>query len=158
MQTCKLLFMTNTRPYQITAELLSTLRAEGFVLGIGKHLQIQTLLQKLPVDTSDNALKLALIPLLAQSPSEQERLYGIFEDCVKRVNDKELTEEEKKELQKGDEKAQTQSTLRQVPLEFRRCLSEDLSTNVLRWWRPPERWPRRAYRTERRQAFLRSCQ
>ncbi len=103
--------MTNTRPYQITAELLSTLRTEGFVLGIGKHLQIQTLLQKLPADTSDDALKLALIPLLAQSPSEQERLYGIFDDCVKRVNDTELTEEEKQELQKGEEKAITQAKL-----------------------------------------------
>ena len=79
--------MTNTRPYQITAELLSALQTEGYALGVDKHLQIQTLLNKLPDDLTDEALKCALIPLLAQSPAEQEQLYGVFDDCVKRVNE-----------------------------------------------------------------------
>ena len=79
--------MTNTRPYQITAELLSALQTEGYAVGIGKYMHIQSLLQKLPDDLDDDALRMALIPLLAQSPTEQERLYSVFEDCVKRVND-----------------------------------------------------------------------
>ena len=60
--------------YHITAEFLSTLRAEGRTVGIGKHLQIQTLLKQLPDEADAEALKLALVPLIAQSPQEQERL------------------------------------------------------------------------------------
>ena len=74
--------------YHITAEFLSTLRAEGRTVGIGKHLQIQTLLKQLPDEADAEALKLALVPLIAQSPQEQERLYETFDQCVKRVEER----------------------------------------------------------------------
>ena len=64
--------------YHITAEFLSTLRAEGRAIGVGKHLHIQTLLKQLPDEADAETLKLALIPLIAQSLQEQERLYEEF--------------------------------------------------------------------------------
>ena len=76
--------------YHFTAEFLSTLRAEGKTVGIDKHLQIQTLLKQLPDEADAETLKLALIPLVAQSPQEQERLYETFDQCVKRVEERQI--------------------------------------------------------------------
>ncbi len=80
----------NLLKYHITAEFLSTLRTENTLIGIDKHLQIQTLLKQLPDDLDTEALKLALIPLIAQSPQEQERLYETFDQCVKRLEETQL--------------------------------------------------------------------
>ena len=73
--------------YSIVAEFLSSLKADGYTIGINKHLQIQTLLKQLPDETDTEALKLALVPLIAQSPQEQERLYESFDQCVKRIEE-----------------------------------------------------------------------
>jgi formylglycine-generating enzyme required for sulfatase activity len=73
--------------YPIIAEFLSTLRMEGHLIGVGKHLQIQSLLKQLPDDIDFETLKLAIVPLIAQSPQEQERLYETFDQCVKRIEE-----------------------------------------------------------------------
>ena len=54
-----------------------------------KHLHIQTLLQQLSAETDVDTLKLTLVPLIAQSPQDQERLYVLFDQAVKRVEEKE---------------------------------------------------------------------
>ena len=71
--------------YIITAELLSILKAEGGVMGVDKHLQIQRLLQELPDEVDPEMLRLHLIPLLASSAEEQERLYLAFKEAVGRI-------------------------------------------------------------------------
>jgi hypothetical protein len=76
--------------YPIIAEFLSTLRMDGNLIGVGKHLQIQILLKQLPDDIDIETLKLAIVPLIAQSPQEQERLYETFDQCVKRIEEQQL--------------------------------------------------------------------
>ncbi len=80
--------MNTALKYDITAELLSALQRERYDLGVGEHLQIQTLLQKLPDTINAEDLKHALIPLIAKTKVEQERLYGLFDEIVKNIADK----------------------------------------------------------------------
>lgn len=76
-----------SRIYHITTEFLDALRTEKRLMGVDKHVQIQTILQQLPDETDVETLKLTLIPLIAQSPQEQEQLYTVFDQAVKRVEE-----------------------------------------------------------------------
>ncbi|MBK7935578.1 MAG: hypothetical protein IPJ82_00115 [Lewinellaceae bacterium] len=77
--------MNNAFIYRLVAELLTSLEAEAYPLGTGKHLQVQDLLHWLPRDTDAEALRLALCPLIARNPQEQARVYELFDECWKRV-------------------------------------------------------------------------
>jgi len=74
----------NTK-YHLLADLLSTLEAEGFVLGTGKHLQAQELLRKLPDDLELESLKTLLCPIFVTNRREQERFYDLFDASYRRV-------------------------------------------------------------------------
>lgn len=71
--------MSNTYNYQLLAELLSRLEAEGFTFGTAQYLKLQELLTKLPTDTAAEELKLLLTPAIAQSESEQQMIYDTFD-------------------------------------------------------------------------------
>ncbi len=71
--------------YALLAELLRTLEAEGFAFGIDKHLQLQTLLEKLPEDISAEQLKQSLAPAIATNEQEQTFFYLLFDQALKRV-------------------------------------------------------------------------
>jgi hypothetical protein len=80
--------MTNqSRIYHISTEFLDALRTEKRLMGVDKHVQIQTILKQLPEETDVETLKLTLIPIIAQSPQEQEQLYTVFDQAVKRVEE-----------------------------------------------------------------------
>ena len=64
-------------------------------MGIAQHLQVQKLLQVLPDNAQTEDVKLTLVPLLAQSAAEQERLYGVFDNCVKQAEERQLLDIEK---------------------------------------------------------------
>lgn len=74
----------NTK-YHLLANLLSTLEADGFVLGTGKQLQVQELLRKLPDDLELESLKTILCPIFATSRQEQDRFYELFDHSLRRV-------------------------------------------------------------------------
>lgn len=71
--------------YALLAEWLRSLEAEGYSFGIGKRLQFQELLDKLPEETTFDDLKLLLTPLIAQNEQEQNLVYSIFERARTRV-------------------------------------------------------------------------
>ena len=79
--------MTQTRPYILTALLLDALETEGWKIGTGQQLRVQELLRQLPPDTGDEALVLALTPLLARNPQAQALVYEKFEECIKRADE-----------------------------------------------------------------------
>jgi formylglycine-generating enzyme required for sulfatase activity len=102
--------------YDITAELLAVLQREGSTLGVDKQLQVQSLLQKLPDDTTVADLKWALIPLLATSPTEQDKLYNWFDEAAKQALEKQAELEKLGENTEGgkNENLTQVSNLRQV--------------------------------------------
>ena len=53
--------------YQLIADLLSSLEAEGFRYGIGKHLELQQLISKLPEDIPPEELSTILCPIFANT-------------------------------------------------------------------------------------------
>ena len=59
--------------YPILADLLSRLRADGFEIGVGTHLQVQELLNRLPDRYTEEELGSFLCPLFARNPAQQER-------------------------------------------------------------------------------------
>ncbi|MCB9266458.1 MAG: hypothetical protein H6558_15620, partial [Lewinellaceae bacterium] len=77
--------MNKGQTYQLLAELLPTLEREGFSLGVGQHLRVQGLLSRLPEELPEEQLKLALAPLFATNPQQQEQFYTLFEQCRERV-------------------------------------------------------------------------
>ncbi len=79
--------MTRTRPYLLTALLLDVLETEGWKIGTGQQLRIQELLRQLPDDVDDDALGLALAPLLARNPQEQSLVYEKLEECRRRADE-----------------------------------------------------------------------
>ncbi len=79
--------MNASTKYQITAELLSALETERYQIGVGEHLQLQTLLQKIPDDGATDDLKFALIPLLAKNKVDQDRLYALFDTIAANLVD-----------------------------------------------------------------------
>jgi len=79
--------MTRTRPYILTALLLDALEAAGWKIGTGQQLRLQELLRQLPPDTDDEALGLALAPLLARNAQEQALVYEKLEECRRRADE-----------------------------------------------------------------------
>lgn len=71
--------------YQLLAELLRSLEAEGFTFGVGKHLQMQQLLAQLPAEVTIEDFAPIFAPLLCTSDKEQQRFYEIFADSLARV-------------------------------------------------------------------------
>ncbi|MBK9338045.1 MAG: hypothetical protein IPM98_16460 [Lewinellaceae bacterium] len=75
------------RLHFLVKDLLDELRSERIELGTGALLRVQELLRLLPADADDDALLLALAPLLARSPQEQALVYEKFRDCQKRADE-----------------------------------------------------------------------
>lgn len=73
--------------YHLLADLISTLEADGFVVGTGKHLQVQELLSKLPDDIALESLETVLAPIFATNRQDQERFYELFGQCLQRVRE-----------------------------------------------------------------------
>lgn len=71
--------------YQLLADLLSNLKAQGFPVGTRKYLKVQELVRKLPEDTPTEQLKSLLCPLFAQSPAEQQLFYNVFDQSLNRT-------------------------------------------------------------------------
>ncbi|MCB0547091.1 MAG: N-acetylmuramoyl-L-alanine amidase [Phaeodactylibacter sp.] len=85
--------------HHLLAELLTTLRAEGYPLGTGQQLRVQELLSRLPEDTTVEEMPFLLAPLFASNPKEQARFYELFEQCRRRTEAfyKEIEREERAE-------------------------------------------------------------
>ncbi len=77
--------MSNHTKYHFLSDLISTLEADGFVVGTGKHLQLQELLTKLPEDLQLESLKTLLCPIFATNRQDQTRFYELFDLSLKRV-------------------------------------------------------------------------
>ena len=71
--------------YRLVSMLLAKMEAEGSAFGTRQHLTIQQLLQKVPDNIAPEELKTLLVPILAQTPSEQHQLYQLFEECMEQV-------------------------------------------------------------------------
>ncbi|MCB0580416.1 MAG: WG repeat-containing protein [Phaeodactylibacter sp.] len=71
--------------YQLLTELLAALRADGYPMGTGKHLQLQELLRRIPEDTPPERLRTLLAPIFATSKQEQAYFYEVFEKSWARV-------------------------------------------------------------------------
>jgi formylglycine-generating enzyme required for sulfatase activity/N-acetylmuramoyl-L-alanine amidase len=69
--------------YHLIADLLNSLKAEGYAIGTGLHLRLEELLRKLPDDMPAEELGQHLSPLFAQSPKQQEAFYELFENSLK---------------------------------------------------------------------------
>lgn len=82
--------------YRLLADLLNLLQAQGFHLGVRKHLQVQELLKKLPPDIEPQALKTLLCPLFATNNQEQSRFYELFDQSWARISLAEDSETAKK--------------------------------------------------------------
>ena len=63
--------------------LLDALHAEGYPLGPGKLMQVETLLQQIPEDTTPEDLSRLLAPLFASSPESQKHFYALFDKHLK---------------------------------------------------------------------------
>ncbi|MCO6491630.1 MAG: WG repeat-containing protein [Phaeodactylibacter sp.] len=79
--------------YQLLAELLAALRADGYPMGPGKHLQLQELLRRIPDDTPPERLRTLLAPIFATNKQEQAYFYEVFEKSWARVQAAQLRPE-----------------------------------------------------------------
>ncbi|MFN0213389.1 MAG: hypothetical protein ACKVT2_03970, partial [Saprospiraceae bacterium] len=77
--------MQKSFTHALIADLLATLEAEGQPFGIGAHLRVGELLQKLPEDFDPVKVKTLLSPLLCSTKEEQQHFYEIFEKSWKTV-------------------------------------------------------------------------
>ncbi|MEM9722559.1 MAG: hypothetical protein AAGA10_25055, partial [Bacteroidota bacterium] len=71
----------NSLYYTLLNELLIRLEAEGFEIGIRKHIQLQELLKQLPEGLEPGELKPYLSPLFVQSAQQQQRFGILFEEA-----------------------------------------------------------------------------
>lgn len=74
--------------YQLLADLLATLEAEEFPIGIGKHLELQQLYSMLPEDIVAEEMKTLLAPIFAKNKQDQEFFYDVFDQSLRRVKSK----------------------------------------------------------------------
>ena len=74
--------------YQLLSDLLATLEAEEFPIGIGKHLDLQQLISKFPEDIDPLEMKTLLCPLFAKSKQDQAYFYELFDQSLARVKAK----------------------------------------------------------------------
>lgn len=77
-----------TLKYQLLADLLATLEAEEFPIGVGKHLELQQLYSMLPDDLKAEEMKTLLAPIFAKNKQDQEFFYDVFEQSLKRIKAK----------------------------------------------------------------------
>ena len=77
--------MPNHLHYQLLTELLTALRADGYAMDTGKHLQLQELLRKLPEDSPPERMKTLLAPIFATNKQEQAYFYERFDQAWARV-------------------------------------------------------------------------
>ncbi|MEM0995080.1 MAG: hypothetical protein AAGI49_18765, partial [Bacteroidota bacterium] len=71
--------------YALLAEWLRTLELEGFVFGVDKQLQLQTIIEQLPENFPIEGLKLLLTPIIAQNEQAQNVAYTLFDRAWQRV-------------------------------------------------------------------------
>lgn len=77
-----------TLKYQLLADLLATLEAEEFPIGVGKHLELQQLYSRLPEDLEPEEMKTLLAPIFAKNKQDQAFFYEVFDQSLSRVNAK----------------------------------------------------------------------
>ncbi|MBK7870325.1 MAG: hypothetical protein IPJ74_06360 [Saprospiraceae bacterium] len=94
--------MPETTKYHFLSDLISTLEADGFIIGTGKHLQLQELLSKLPDDLSLESLKTLLCPIIATNRQDQLRFYELFDLSLQRVRQLEQPTEKSKTKKSKD--------------------------------------------------------
>ncbi len=73
--------LLNTQKYHLLSLLLARLEAEHYPMGVGKQLQLQELMHKLPADLPPEALKTKLAPLFTTNKEEQDHFYELFDAC-----------------------------------------------------------------------------
>ena len=78
----------HTLKYQLLADLLATLEAEEFPIGVGKHLELQQLYSMLPEDVKPEEMKTLLAPIFAKNKQDQEFFYDIFDQSLKHIEAK----------------------------------------------------------------------
>jgi len=81
--------------YQLLADLLATLEAEEFPIGVGKHLELQQLYSMLPEEIAVEDMKTLLAPIFAKNKQDQEFFYDIFDQSLSRVKSKTWEPKEK---------------------------------------------------------------
>ncbi|MFK7774265.1 MAG: hypothetical protein AB8F94_19105 [Saprospiraceae bacterium] len=74
--------------YQLLADLLATLEAEEFPIGVGKHLELQQLYSMLPEEIAAEEMKTLLAPIFAKNKQDQEFFYDIFDQSLSRIKSK----------------------------------------------------------------------
>lgn len=75
--------------YILIAELLSALEqpSQGFAIGVDVHLKIAQLLENEIL--SEEELRLCLVPILAKSKEQQQKLYQLFDEAKQRIEARE---------------------------------------------------------------------
>ena len=65
--------------YLIFGDFIESLRAQGFIIGIGHQLRLQKLLSRIGPECRPHELKTILCPIFATDEREQTRFYEVFE-------------------------------------------------------------------------------
>src|ERR1041384_1832068 len=63
----------------IFGDFIESLRAHGFIIGIGHQLRLQKLLSRIGPECRPHELKTILCPIFATDEREQTRFYEVFE-------------------------------------------------------------------------------
>lgn len=82
--------------YNLIAQLISLLEAEGFAMGVDKHQQILQLVHNLPDDVPPGQLKTLLAPIMSRNPQEQQDFYTIFDQALRQAVEIEQSQQTKK--------------------------------------------------------------
>jgi WD40 repeat protein len=88
--------MTNKEPLPINNEILiaaiiTAWESEGYVLGTGKYIQLNSLLKQLPATTSPQQLKTFIAPIIAQNAQQQEAFYRLFDIIYPQIIEADLS-------------------------------------------------------------------
>lgn len=125
----------NTK-YHLLSDLIATLEADGFVVGTGKHLQVQELMSKLPDDLPLESLKTLLCPVFANNRQDQERFYELFDVSLKRV--KALEQPAEKVLARGSKDVEIwRNAVLALFVLLAGWAGYILDWNVFKWWGNP---------------------
>ncbi|MFK7947181.1 MAG: SUMF1/EgtB/PvdO family nonheme iron enzyme [Saprospiraceae bacterium] len=94
--------MPNNQTYQLLAQLMSALQANGFRVGTGQQLRLQHLMKQLPEEIKPEALKTRLAPIFAKNREEQKLFYELFEEAKQSLqfSEKPLSTNQKKQKNK----------------------------------------------------------
>lgn len=128
--------MTLNTKYHLLSDLIATLEADGFVVGTGKHLQLQELMSKLPDELPLESLKTLLAPILVSSRQDQERFYELFDLSLKRV--KALEQPPEKVLAHGSKDVEVwRNAVLVLFVLLAGWAGYILDWNVFKWWGNP---------------------